>query len=274
MRSILLSCSFLPLLFLNALGQSTTTTVPIAESHAATPPGQPAGNAATDYSAEPTVIERFGSVYKMLADGTGSRTTSAVIRIQSDAAAKQYGVVYIGYSGAFEHVDIAYVRVRHSDGTVTETPATEAIDMPSPVTREAPFYSDLKQMQVPVRNLRVGDRLEWEAKVVRTKAETPGQFWGQHNFIDNGVVQSESMELRVPKDIYVNVWSPKNKPAETMEAGERVLRWTSSQKTPTVGKEADAEKELKKKQVWTAEQELDAKEGKLPAVAWRSEEHT
>ncbi len=268
MRTPLLSCFFLPLLFLNALGQSTTTTVPITESHTAAPPGQTTGSVATDYSAEPTVIERFGSVYKMLADGTGARTTTAVIRIQSDAAAKQYGVVYIGYSGAFEHVEIAYVRVRHSDGTVTETPATEAIDMPSQVTREAPFYSDLKQMQVPVRNLRVGDRLEWEAKVVRTKAETPGQFWGQQNFIDDGVVLSESMELRVPKDTNVNVWSPKNKAAETMEGGERIFRWTSSQKKPTVGKEADAEKELKKKQVWTAEQELDAKEGKLPSVAW------
>ncbi|HWZ01704.1 MAG TPA: DUF3857 domain-containing protein [Edaphobacter sp.] len=269
MRSILLSCcSFLPLFFLNALGQSTTATVPIAGPRDAASPGQTGVDAATDYSAEPTVIERFGSVFRMLADGTGSRTTTAVVRIQSDAAAKQYGVVYVGYSSAFEHVEIAYVRVRHSDGTVTETPATEAIDMPSPVTREAPFYSDLKQMQVPVRNLRVGDRLEWEAKVVRTKAETPGQFWGQHNFIDNGVVLSEEMELRVPKDTYVNVWSPKNKPAETMEGGEQVFRWTSSQKKPTVGKEADAEKELKKKQVWTAEQELDAKEGKLPSVAW------
>ena len=35
-----------------------------------------------------------------------------------------------------------------------------------------------------------------------------------------------------------------------------------------MGKEADAEKELKKKQVWTAEQEFDATQGKLPSVAW------
>ncbi len=37
--------------------------------------------------------------------------------------------------------------------------------MPAPVTQEAPFYSDLKQMQLPIRNLRVGDTLEWQAKV-------------------------------------------------------------------------------------------------------------
>src|ERR1700677_2452656 len=50
--------------------------------------------------------------------------------------------------------------------------------------------------------------------------------------------------------------------------GERVYRWAWSQKKPTVGKEADEEKERKKKEVWTEEQELDATEGKLPDVAW------
>ena len=141
--------------------------------------------------------------------------------------------------------------------------------MPSPVTTAAPFYSDLKQMQLPIRSLRVGDTLEWQAKIVLFKAEAPDQFWGQETFSEEGIILSQILELRVPKDTYVNVWSPKYKPNETMDGGERVLRWVSSQKKPTVGKEADAdEKELKKKQVWTTEQELDAKEGELPSVAW------
>jgi hypothetical protein len=174
MRSTLLTCSFLPLFFIHALGQSTTTVAPTRTSRDATSSGQTAAVAETDYSDEPSVIEQFSSVFRMLTDGTGSRTTTSVVRVQSEAAAKQNGVIYIGYSSGFEHVELAYVRVRHADGTVTETPKTEAIDMPSPVTREAPFYRDLKQLQVPVRNLRVGDRLEWQANVVRTKAETPG----------------------------------------------------------------------------------------------------
>jgi tetratricopeptide (TPR) repeat protein len=234
-----------------------------------TPPnGVAAATVSSDYSAEPAVLEHFDNVYSMAADGTGSRLITVSTRVQSEAAVKALGVVYIGYASNQEHVEIAYVRVRRRDGTVIETPVTEAIDMPNPVTREAPFYSDLKQMQVPVRSLRVGDTLEWKAKVVRTKAEVPGQFWGQQNFSEDGVVLSETLELRVPKDIYVNVWSAKTKPIETVDGAERVFRWESSHKNPTVGKEADAEKELKKKQVWTTEQELDAKEGKLPSVAW------
>jgi hypothetical protein len=268
MRTPLLSCFFLPLFFVGALGQSTTTVVPITPSKGAATTGESGTTPSADYAAEALVIEHMDLVLRMAADGTGSRQTTIAARLQTDAAARQLGVVYVPYASSSERVEIAYVRARHADGTVTETPTSEAIDMPNPVTREAPFYSDLKQMQIPVKNLRAGDRLEWQAKVVRTKAEAPGQFWGQENFVEDGVVLSEAIELRVPKDTYVNVWSPKNKPTETVDGGERIFRWTSSQKKPTVGKEADAEKELKKKQVWTAEQELDAKEGKFPSVAW------
>jgi tetratricopeptide (TPR) repeat protein len=265
MRTTLLSFLFLPLFFVSALGQSTTTVVPITPLKGA---GQAPANSAPDYSSEPIVIEQLDGVYKMAANGTGSKLTTVRARVQSEAAAKQLGIVGIAYASNSEHVEFNYVRVRHPNGSVTETPVSGAMDMPAPITQQAPFYSDLKQVQVPVRGLQPGDTLEWEAKSIRTKAETPGEFWGTDNFTEDGVVLSQTIELHVPKDIYVNVWSPKNKPTETVDGSERIFRWASSQKKPTVGKEADAEKELKKKQVWTAEQELDAKEGKLPSVAW------
>ncbi|HEY6374482.1 MAG TPA: DUF3857 domain-containing protein [Edaphobacter sp.] len=223
---------------------------------------------APDYSGESAVIEHFDTVYQMAADGTGWRQATMAVRVQSEAALRQLGVVTIPYAGNSERVEIAYARVRRPDGTVVETPVTEAMEMPDPVTREAPFYSDLKQKQLPIRSLRVGDTLEWQAKVVRTRAEAPGQFWGRESFVEDGVVLSQTLELRVPKDTYVNVWSPKNKPAESIVGGERIIRWNASQKKPSVGKEAEAEKEAKKKEVWTEEQELEATQGKLPSVAW------
>ena len=267
MRTTLLSFFFLSLFFASALGQSNPTAVPLK------PPGGPSATAdkpaaAADYSTEPFVIEHLDAVYEMAADGTGSKVTTAVLRIQSEASVKQLGVLSVPYSAGTQHLEIVYARIRRRDGTVVETPPSQVIDMPAPVTQEAPFYSDLKQMQLPVRNLRVGDTLEWQAKVLMTKPEAAGQFWGQEDFTTDAVVLSQTIELRVPKDLYVNVWSKKEKPVETVEGPETVYRWTWSQKKPTVGKEADAEKELKKKQVWTAEQELDAKQGKLPSIAW------
>jgi tetratricopeptide (TPR) repeat protein len=271
----LLPCIFLPLLSVSVMGQSTTNTTSTSSTTGTYTAGtggsgsKPAG-AGIDYAGESVVIERLDKVYEMAADGTGSQLTTVVARVQSDAALRQLGVLNIGYASSSERVEIVYARARQKDGTVLETPVTQAIDMPNPVTTQAPFYSDLKQMQLPVRSLKVGDTLEWQAKVVRTKAEAVGQFWGQESFPTDGIVLEESVELRVPKDKFVNVWSPTIKPVETMVGGQKVFRWTNSQLKPTVGKEADAEKESKKKLVWTADQELDAAEGKLPTIAWTS----
>ncbi|WP_260735102.1 DUF3857 domain-containing protein [Tunturiibacter lichenicola] len=248
-----------------AFGQNPPSTT----SPASAKPAASTGSApSTDYSGEPSVVEHLDSVYTMAADGTGVKVTTASARVQSEAALKQDGVLNLPFTSNTQTPVIVYVRVRHADGTVVATPVDQAIEMPSPVTQAAPFYSDLKMLQLPVRSLRVGDTLEWQAKIILKKAEAAGQFWGQESFSVDGVVLSQTLELRVPKDIYVNVWSPANKPTETVDGGERVYRWVSSQKKPTVGKEADAEKERKKKEVWTAEQELDASDGKLPDVAW------
>ncbi|MGC1782680.1 MAG: DUF3857 domain-containing protein [Acidobacteriaceae bacterium] len=274
MKASLLYFFLLPVFFASAFGQGTTPAVwrtpPLADASASATNGSTLATKQTvsDYSAEPAVILHRESVYAMKADGTGSRQASMAIRVQSEAAVKQLGVLIVPYASNSEHVEISYARIRRPDGTVIETPVSEAIDMPNPVTTAAPSYSDLKQMELPIRSLSVGDTLEWQAEVVRTKAEAPGEFWGQENF-DEGIVDlSESLELRVPKNMYVNVWSPTNKPTETVIGDERVFHWAASQEKPTVGKAADAEKERKKNQVWTAAEELDAKKGKVPSVAW------
>ena len=237
-------------------------------------PATPATLAATttkgsaDFSAEPLVIEHLDHVYTYAADGTGVRRFTVSARLNSDAAIRQLGVLSIPFASGSEHVEFAYVRVRRPDGSLTETPVTEAIELSSPVTTAAPFYSDLKEFQIPVRNLHVGDLLEWQANIVRTKPEAPGQFWGAESFVEDSVVLSQTVELHVPVGIYVNVWSPSSKPVESTTATEHIYRWESSHKQRSVGPAAEAEKDRKKKEVWTAEQELDEKEGKLPSVAW------
>ena len=60
------------------------------------------------------------------------------------------------YASSSEHVELLYARVRHADGTVAETQTSDAMDMPSAVTRAAPFYSDQKELQLPIRSLHVG----------------------------------------------------------------------------------------------------------------------
>ena len=230
------------------------------------PAGQPV--AKDIYAGEPYVVEQYESVFRMAADGTGTHEMTLRVRLMTAAAIKDYGVVSLEYAGNSERVELEYVRVRRADGTVAETSTDDALEMPLPVTQAAPFYSDLKQKQLPVRSLRPGDTLEWKARVVRTKAEAPGQFWGQETFLKDAVVRSEVLELHVPGAVKVTVVSPSAKPVKSTVGAEHVYRWEHQQLKPTVGPEAEAAKEAKKKTVWTEAQELDWREGKLPDVAW------
>jgi hypothetical protein len=220
------------------------------------------------------VIEHVESIFNMAADGTGWIEHTLVVRVQSDAAVKGYGVLSVPYASNSEHVELNYARIRHPDGTVVETQTTDAMDMPTPVTQQAPFYSDQKELQLPIRSLRVGDTLEFKYRIIRTKALAPGQFWGQEVFSDTAVVLSQTAVLRVPSAMYVNVWSPSIKPVESSTVAtadapaQHIYRWSYSQLKPTAGKDAEAAAAVKKKLLWTANQELDAEQGKLPTIAW------
>jgi hypothetical protein len=168
-------------------------------------------------------------------------------------------VVTVAFASGNERVELEYVRARKPDGTVVETPVTDAQEVPEEVTRLAPFYSDLKEEQIPVRNLRMGDTLEYKVRVIKTKPEAPGEFWGQETFgygSTGQVMLDETIELRVPKGKYVKVWSPEHTSVVSEENGETVYRWKDSQLEPTVKPDGKAD---------TKEVDPD---GNLPSVAW------
>ena len=75
-----------------------------------------------NYSGEPSLFERLDRVYTYAADGTGSRTITGVIRVQTDAAVKQLSVINFPFASASEHVALDYLRVVHPDGSITATP--------------------------------------------------------------------------------------------------------------------------------------------------------
>src|SRR5581483_10687733 len=93
-----------------------------------------------DYSKEPFVDEEDSTKIVFENDGTGTRESSVRVRIQSDSGLKRFGVLTFPYQGAVENVEIDYIRVHKPDGTVVTTPAENIQDMPSEITRQAPFY--------------------------------------------------------------------------------------------------------------------------------------
>jgi tetratricopeptide (TPR) repeat protein len=263
-RSIPLVFSFSLLLPSAATAQSTTTLIQSAQT-----------TATNRYAAESVIIDRDDWIYSSNADGTGYREDTIAATVLTDAAVRQLGVIGIEFASASEHVEIVYAQVRHKDGSVTQTPVTDAIEQPDAVTQQAPFYSDLKQEQLPIKDLQVGDTLEWQARIVRTKPQAPNEFWGSQDFLadTDGVALEESIELRVPAASAATVWTnPRSgvKPVETMDGTTKVYVWKSAQLNPTAGPEADAAKKAKKGKLLTPDEETDVEEGKLPAVAWTS----
>jgi len=217
-----------------------------AQTPPAAAPPAPAAKPAplpTDYPGESIVFDRLTRTYTYAADGTGTREVSGVIEVRNQAGVKTLSVLPFPFASSAEHVEIDYVRVHHADGSIVLTPATDAQELPAEVTREAPFYSDLKQEQIPVRSLQPGDLLEYKLRIVRTRPEAPNHFWGNENFLlpSNGIViRSEIVELHVPKDGYVQVWSPNYKPTTTDTPTERVYSWQSSQLAPVAGQKKNA----------------------------------
>jgi tetratricopeptide (TPR) repeat protein/transglutaminase-like putative cysteine protease len=183
---------------------------------------------APDYSAESFIIQKYSTDITYAADGTGERLITVQVKVQSEEAVRQFGVLDFPYESRYEHIDFIYVRVRKQDGSVVATSDAEAQDQPAEVTRQAPFYSDLRDKQLPVKSLSVGDTLEYQVRQVRTVAATPGQFWFTTNFVKDGIVLEETVSLDVPKDKYVKVQGDSVKPEVSEAHDRRIYRWKTS----------------------------------------------
>src|SRR4051812_29393360 len=130
------------------------TPLPVAPSTT-----KPAADAkAPDYSKDPWVIEYQKSTYRFENDGSGTREVVARIRVQSEAAMQALGQLIVGYSAGVENVEIKYVRVHKSDGTVITAPASAVQDLTAPIARENPVYTDYRQKHITVPGLRSEER--------------------------------------------------------------------------------------------------------------------
>ncbi len=197
---------------------------------------QPAKNVAhtpaeskPDYSKEPFVEEDYSMKVAFENDGTGSRTQYYRVRIQSDAGVQHYGVLTFPYESASENIAVDFVRVRKTDGSVVVTGADGIQDMPAEITRQAPYYSDLREKQVAVKGLGVGDVLEAQVRWQITKPLIPGQFWFLFNFSHDNVSLHEELQISVPKERPVKWASPSRQPSIATNGDRETFTWMSSQ---------------------------------------------
>jgi tetratricopeptide (TPR) repeat protein len=182
-----------------------------------------------DFSTEAFVIENLRTAMRFENDGTGEREVTGVIDVQSEAGVQGLGQLVWGYNSSNERLDVRYVRVRRTDGTVI-TAGPEAVqDLSSPVSREAPMYTDYRQKHVTVPGLRPGDKLEYQFATTIHTPFAAGQFWAEHDFIKDAVVLNEELEINVPRARATKLKTAKDIKETVVDEGDRrVYRWVSS----------------------------------------------
>ena len=190
--------------------------------------GQDSAKSAPDYSKEAFVIQRILNKMQFENDGTFALESAIQVRVQSAAGVQGWGLIQLPYASNEGDAAITSVKVTKPDGTVVSTPLDNIQDTPAPITVQAPFYSDLKIKQLAVKGLDVGDILEFGQSVHIRNPLVPGQFWFERNFFKNGIVLDEQLEIRVPRDRYVKVQSPKVVPTTADENGYRVYLWKAA----------------------------------------------
>jgi tetratricopeptide (TPR) repeat protein len=181
-----------------------------------------------DYSKEAFVVERLLNEIHFENDGTYDQLTSVRVSIQSPAGVQAWGLIRFPYASSAGNVEFTSVKVTKPDGTVVATTQDNIQDMPAQITVAAPFYSDLKEKQLAVRGLAVGDTLEYE-QVYRVRTPlVPGQFWYAHDFFQGGIVLSDELKVRMPAGRAVKIKSPRVQPTTSEAPGYRTYDWKTA----------------------------------------------
>src|SRR6202789_688494 len=162
------------------------------------PTGEPSKNgqaATTDFSQEPFIIEKYLLSARFENDGTGERTLSSRIKVQSDAGVQLLGELIFGYNTASEKMDVQFVRVLKPDGSAATAKPDAIKEMTAAVERDAPEYTDYKETHVTMPALHPGDIIEYEISTRIITPLAPNQFWFEQNVLDRAIVLDEQLEV-------------------------------------------------------------------------------
>ena len=163
--------------------------------------------AADAFRNEALVIERSETTIRMHADGTGERDVHTGMRVQSQGAAQQFGVLSFGYASANETPtkSCGYTSRRLD----SRTPRRTRSRCPRPSPGSAALQR-LKEKHCPCGPSPPGDTLEYDFDTTIDKADAPNQFWGVYHFTAPGTVMCwrKCSRLRCRRQIWSGMEPP------------------------------------------------------------------
>jgi hypothetical protein len=145
------------------------------------------------YSKEPYVFEEIERKVKFQADGTGQRDLTWRVRVQSESAVRELGLIVYPFASSFESLEVISVHVGKPDGTVIETPPSEVQELDTAISRRAPMYTDEREKHIAVKSLAVGDVVEAHLRWIIREPMAPGHFWYDHSYFRSGICLKETV---------------------------------------------------------------------------------
>ena len=239
MRTNRLIVLFLVQLILPCHAKGHQSSSPASSS----PPTTSNLSAGDEYSKEPYVFELIERNIRFEADGKGQHDLTLRVRIQSESAVHEFGLLAYPYASSFETLDVLYVRVRRPDGTVVETPPSDIQELDTAVSREAPMYTDQREKHIAVKSLSIGDVLEAQFRWTIHDPIALGHFWFDHSYFTSGICLQEILRLDLPADVPIKLRNSDPQPSIHVEGGRRLYTFNASNlKKREVSKIPDWEK--------------------------------
>lgn len=180
----------------------------------------------TTKSTDPFIIELYSTTVHFENDGTSERHLNVRVHVNTDVGAQQFKTLSFGYNASSGALALAYLRVRKPEGTVVEAKRDAVKDTPSAIAKDAPAFSDIRDVQIATPALAPGDTLDYEVVAKTLKPAAPGQFWYSHSFLTGTRVSDEELRIEVPTAHAIHIhWSPQFVPVVTMEGSEKIYSW-------------------------------------------------
>ncbi len=196
---------------------------------------------AADYSNESVVIEKFVTTIRFENDGTGEREQQLRARVQNQTGVQQLGELIFPYNEANEKVELRHLRVEKKDGTIATATQKDEKDLTTPVARDAPVYTDLKEKHITVPALAPGVVVDYDVVTHIVKPLAPNEFWYKHRFAQQIIVLDERLEINVPAARKINLHSTDPNFTKEARAGRVIYHWKRAQlSTAPAGDSKDA----------------------------------
>jgi tetratricopeptide (TPR) repeat protein len=198
---------------------------------------------AASFDKEPYVFELLEDRFRFEADGKGQRELAIRVRVQSESAVRELGLLVYSFNSAFESLEMIYARVLKPDGSVVVTPPSDVQELDSAVSRQAPMYTDQREKHIAIKSLSVGDILEFKLRWTIHDAIAPGYFWYDTSSFQDGICLKHVLEFSVPRGVTVNFKAVDPQPVIREEGNSRIYTiQTSHLEKPEKSKIPDWEK--------------------------------